>query len=35
MGIESKNNRMVLSWGTLGFQDSAEVYNYIDMEKWD
>jgi hypothetical protein len=35
MGIERKNNQMVLSRGTLGFQDSTEVYNCIHMEKQD
>ena len=35
MGIERKNNRIVPSQGTLGFQDSAEVYNYTHMEKQD
>jgi hypothetical protein len=35
MGIESKNNQIVPSRGTLGFQDSAEVYNCIHMEGWD
>jgi hypothetical protein len=35
MGIERKNNRIVPSRGTPGFQDSAEVYNYTHMEKRD
>jgi hypothetical protein len=35
MGIERKNNRLVPSWGTPGFQDSAEVYNCTHMEKRD
>jgi len=28
MGVERKNNQIVPSQGTLGFQDSIEVYNY-------
>jgi len=35
MGIERKNNWVVLSRGTLGFQDSVEMYNCTHMEKWD
>ena len=32
MGIERKNNQIVLSQRTLGFQDSVEVYNCTHME---
>jgi hypothetical protein len=32
MGIERKNNRIVSSLRTPGFQDSVEVYNYTHME---
>ena len=35
MGIERKNNQIVLSWGTLGFQDSVEVYNCTHTEERD
>jgi hypothetical protein len=35
LGIESKNNQMVLSQGTSSFRNFAEVYNYTHTEEQD